>query len=157
MRYQPLVIACLLVVAVSFSTAVAGPDDPVADTIGRVLESVGISSVAKRPDTAAPLIVITAVQDYARPTKDCCCHTHTPLRIGQQTFAKGIGAHANGKIVIQLKRPFRRLHARVGVDNNDDTKGKLGSVEFSVRVDGQPRYHSPCVEGAGRPIRWTST
>ncbi|MFO7973061.1 MAG: alpha-galactosidase [Candidatus Hydrogenedentota bacterium] len=98
------------------------------------------------------LSIVSAKQDYREPAPDMCCHTYTPLRIGEETFEKGIGAHANGEIIVSLDRNFTRFVAQVGIDNNEDTRGTRGSAQFIVRVDGEERFTSPVCRGGGAPV-----
>ena len=96
--------------------------------------------------------IVSARQDYREPAPDMCCHTYTPLRIGEETFPKGVGAHANGEIVVALDDDFTRFVAQVGIDNNQDTQGTRGSAQFIVRVDGQERFTSPVCHGGDAPV-----
>ncbi|MBX7258874.1 MAG: alpha-galactosidase [Candidatus Hydrogenedentes bacterium] len=121
--------------------------------IEQVLRDCGFETSQTSTDTKPPsLSIVSASQDYAKPTADRCCHTLTPLRVGEKTFEKGIGAHANGRIEIQLNDPFARFTAAVGIDNNNDTAGNKGSVEFIVLVDGAERFHSPLCRGGDAPV-----
>ncbi len=65
--------------------------------------------------------------------------TGTPLRIGKKTYAKGIGHHASGEIVIDLKGQFTRFRSGVGVQWQG---GKKGSVIFRVVVDGKTKFQT---------------
>ena len=57
----------------------------------------------------------------------------SPLRIGQETFAKGLGHHANGEIVIDLDAGhYTAFRACVGVQWQG---GQKGSVIFRIRAD----------------------
>jgi len=57
----------------------------------------------------------------------------SPLQIGQKTFDKGLGHHANGEIVIDLRGQYTRFRTWVGVQWQG---GGRGSVIFRVSVDG---------------------
>jgi hypothetical protein len=57
----------------------------------------------------------------------------SPMRIGEKTFRKGLGHHANGEIVIDLRGQYSRFRASVGVQWQG---GNRGSVVFRVSVDG---------------------
>ncbi len=56
----------------------------------------------------------------------------TPLQIGKQVFAKGLGHHANGEIVVDLGGQYEEFRALVGVQWQG---GDKGSVVFQVAVD----------------------
>ncbi len=65
--------------------------------------------------------------------------TGTPLRIGEKTYARGLGHHADGEIVIDLSGQYSRFRARVGVQWQG---GKKGSVIFRVVVDGKTEFQT---------------
>ena len=65
--------------------------------------------------------------------------TGTPLRIGDRTFKKGLGHHANGEIVVDLRGQFSEFRALVGVQWQG---GNKGSVVFRVEVDGDIAFES---------------
>jgi alpha-galactosidase len=73
--------------------------------------------------------------------------TETPLRIGDRTFARGLGTHAPSEVLVRLPGPGRSFSAAVGVDNNPITYGQLGSAAFRVLVAGEARYESPVLRG----------
>ncbi len=63
----------------------------------------------------------------------------TPLRIGEQTFERGLGHHANGEIVIGLRGQFIEFRTLVGVQWQG---GNKGSVVFRIAVDGEIVFDS---------------
>lgn len=67
-----------------------------------------------------------------------------PLKIGGQTFEKGMGTHACSSMRIDLLGSATRFTATVGVD--DDVAGK-GSVVFTVRADGNVLWTSKLMKG----------
>ena len=62
-----------------------------------------------------------------------------PLRIGQQTFERGLGHHANGEIVVDLSSQFIEFRTWIGVQWQG---GKRGSVTFRIAVDGDVVFES---------------
>lgn len=62
-----------------------------------------------------------------------------PLRIGDQQFAKGLGHHANGALVVLLDGEFSWFDAEVGLQ---PCGVGGGSVVFRVSVDGEMRFDS---------------
>jgi alpha-galactosidase len=138
----------MCVALIALLGAVPGGDGPAFAEIERMLVQAGL--IAAVPNRERPLAIVSAVQDYGQPTRDACCHTFTPLRIGSRPFPKGIGAHSNGRIVVQLKKPAESFHAWVGIENNSDTMTR-GSAVFSVIVDGRERYTSPICRGGEDP------
>ncbi|MHB8898196.1 MAG: NPCBM/NEW2 domain-containing protein, partial [Thermoguttaceae bacterium] len=65
--------------------------------------------------------------------------TGSPLRIGQQTFQRGLGHHASGEIVVRLGGQYTRFQALAGVQWQG---GGKGSVVFRVLVDGQVKFEA---------------
>jgi hypothetical protein len=64
-----------------------------------------------------------------------------PLRIGDETFAHGIGTHAASEIVYDIAgKGFKRFVAVVGVDK--EIKAPEGTVAFQVVVDGKRKFDS---------------
>ncbi|MFB2117989.1 NPCBM/NEW2 domain-containing protein [Parapedobacter sp. 2B3] len=57
----------------------------------------------------------------------------TPLKIGDKVFKKGLGTHASSRIKVTFPEPVVKFSAAVGIDNNHQTEGKLGSVQFLLR------------------------
>ena len=79
----------------------------------------------------------------------------TPLRIGQRSFKHGLGTHANSEIVLHLPPDAQEFKAWVGIDNNPDTGGQRGSVQFSVEIAGQEMFRTPTLRGtnAATPLK----
>ena len=76
------------------------------------------------------------------------------LRSGGRAYLKGLGLHSTSLISYTLPKPFRRLDAEIGID--DETANR-GSAIFRVYVDSgdgqwQRRYESPIVRGGKPPI-----
>ncbi len=65
-----------------------------------------------------------------------------PLRIAGQDFTRGLCCHAPSEIIIRLPAPGDTFTAIVGIDSNEQTSGGRGSVEFSVKVGGNEKFHS---------------
>jgi len=63
----------------------------------------------------------------------------SPLHIGDRTFERGLGHHANGEIVVDLKRQFTEFQTLIGVQWQG---GHKGSVIFRVAVDGKVVFES---------------
>lgn len=75
----------------------------------------------------------------------------TPIRIGDQRFEHGLGTHANSEIIVQIPAGARQFKAVAGIDNNEDTGGTHGSVEFAVLAEGKELYRSPIQRGGMAP------
>jgi hypothetical protein len=65
--------------------------------------------------------------------------TGSPLRIGEKTYAKGLGHHANGEIVVDLRGRYQRFRALLGVQWQG---GGRGSATFRVSVDGEVKFET---------------
>ncbi len=144
--------ACAALLACLAASAVRAQDDEALNALRRGLRVLGFqSSPAPVTSRRADFRIVSAVQDWAKATPDLCCHTLTPIRIGTQSFKKGIGAHANGRIVVELVRPYKAFRAAVGIDNNADTGGIRGSAVFIVKTDGVERVRTPICRGGEEP------
>lgn len=76
--------------------------------------------------------------------------TGNPLRIGAQSFAKGLGHHANGEIVVDLRGEFSTFTCLAGVQWQG---GHRGSVVFRVAVDGTVRFETgPMTDSDGAKL-----
>lgn len=60
--------------------------------------------------------------------------------IAGQKFEHGLGTHAIGRLIVDLHGTATHFHAMVGVD--DETKPKIGTVEFYVVGDGKQLWAS---------------
>ncbi len=60
-----------------------------------------------------------------------------PLAIGEKTYERGIGTHANSEILFFLKGKYKRFHAEVGVQ-----KPLPASIRFTVLADGKVVFES---------------
>ena len=74
--------------------------------------------------------------------------TALPLRIADQTYAKGIGLHANAELAVFLDGKYAVFEAEVGVLPSDQSGG---TVIFQVGVDGQRQYDSGIVRQGETP------
>jgi alpha-galactosidase len=75
----------------------------------------------------------------------------TPMKIGTKPFQRGLGTHSVGHIRVTSPQPMARLLASIGVDNNQRTEGKRGSVVFSVSADGRERFRSGVLRAGQEP------
>lgn len=68
-----------------------------------------------------------------------------PLTIGGESFTKGVGSHADSRMLLMLHGTATRFTAKVGVDSE---VGDKGSVEFVVIGDGnQELWRSGAMKG----------
>lgn len=61
------------------------------------------------------------------------------LQIGDIEYAKGLGHHASGEIVIELDGLYETFETEVGLQRQP---GQAGSVQFQILVDGEKRFDS---------------
>lgn len=57
--------------------------------------------------------------------------TGVGLSVGGQTFTKGLGSHANSRLIYQLEGSYKTFYAQVGIDDN---AGDSASAVFSVQL-----------------------
>jgi hypothetical protein len=73
-------------------------------------------------------------------------HAGLPLQIGERTYAKGLGHHANGSIEVLLEGQYAGFDAEVGLQPCGG-----GSVIFRVLVDGGQRFDSGILRATDTP------
>ena len=71
----------------------------------------------------------------------------TPMLIGGKRFERGLGTHSIGQIQIRSQEPMVRFSAVIGLDENERTSGRRGSIDFTVTADGRQEYHSKVFRG----------
>jgi len=79
--------------------------------------------------------------------------TEKPLTIGNQTFRKGIGTHAESRIYIKTNNAVKKFTSYVGVDKGFDNG--QGSVEFYVIGDDKVLWQSGVMKN-GDPAKKVS-
>jgi len=75
----------------------------------------------------------------------------TPIKVGGREFKHGLGTHANSEIAVSVPDGAKAFKAFVGVDNNYDTQGMRGSVEFIVEINGKEVFRTPTLRGGDEP------
>lgn len=76
----------------------------------------------------------------------------TPITIGKREFKHGLGTHANSEIAVAVPSGAKTFKAFVGVDNNYDTQGTRGSVQFSIEIDGKEALRTATLHGGDEPV-----
>jgi hypothetical protein len=88
-------------------------------------------------------------QDWGLLGLDTCAHADgqapLALEIGDKHYAKGLGSHANGEIVLELGRAFASFEADVGVQKQG---GSAGSVVFELFADDDSIWKSKVLHPA---------
>jgi len=77
----------------------------------------------------------------------------TPLRIGERDYERGLGTHANSEIAVGVPEGAVRFEAEVGIDNNYDTAGARGSVQFCIEVGGVEVTRTATLTGDGEAVQ----
>ena len=74
---------------------------------------------------------------------DRCAHapgsTPQPLRIGETTYARGIGHHAPGEIRVELDAEYEQFDSTIGLQ---PLPGGAGTAVFQVFVDDEKKFDS---------------
>jgi len=111
-----------------------------------MLDWAAAAFTGAQPANAPRVKVEVRRQDYnvLRFGKSCM---ETPITIGKQQFKHGLGTHANSEIAVTLPPGAKAFKAAVGVDNNYDTQGTRGSVQFSVEINGREVARTPTLRG----------
>jgi len=97
---------------------------------------------------APPVALELKRQDFSElHFRESC--VDSPLRIGEQTYERGLGTHANSEIVARIPAGAIRFQASAGIDNNYNTGGREGSAVFVVSVDGVEKARTAVLRGGG--------
>jgi alpha-galactosidase len=131
------------------------PEDAVMASPAEVRSMLDWASAVwtgNRPADRQPLVrVEVRRQDHSvlRFGQSCI---ETPIRIGQREFQHGLGTHANSELVLHLPRGAKAFQAWVGIDNNSDTGGQRGSVQFVIVAGGGELFRSATRRGNDEPL-----
>ena len=116
------------------------------------------SALAGPPETNAveylgdhPELILSANQAWGELGWNVAAHQSglagLPLQIGERTYTKGLGHHANGSIEVLLEGQYAGFDAEVGLQ----PCGGGGSVIFRVFVDGEQRFDSGILRATNAP------
>lgn len=130
------------------------PNDAIMASPDEVAEAADWAAAAfagKEPQPADRVKVQLRRQDFNELRNNQSC-MQTPIKIGQQSFERGLGTHANSEIAVGLPAGAKAFRAMVGVDNNYDTKGQHGTVQFSVEIGGKEVARTATLKGGDAPV-----
>jgi hypothetical protein len=109
-------------------------------------ETATVEYVGDHPD-----LVLSTIQAWGELGWNVAAHLSgragLPLQIGERTYAKGLGHHANGSIEVLLEGQYTSFDAEVGLQ----PCGGGGSVIFRVVVDGGQRFDSGILRATDAP------
>jgi len=71
-----------------------------------------------------------------------------PLKIGDETFTRGLAVHSRSELAYDLAEPFHEFRATIGID---DSTQKNGNVIFRVRGDDKTLFDSGPVKSGDAP------
>jgi hypothetical protein len=117
-----------------------------------------VSVLASPPESASteylgdhPELILSGSQAWGELGWNVAAHaagiTGAPLQIGERTYAKGLGHHANGSMQVLLDGEYAGFDAEVGLQPCSGG----GSVVFRVLVDGEPRFDSGIMRATNAP------
>ncbi|MBI3852858.1 MAG: NPCBM/NEW2 domain-containing protein [Verrucomicrobia bacterium] len=112
----------------------------------------GLAAATAQPDYLSdhPELILSNTQDWGVLGFDSAAHAPdkegVTLQIGEKTFAKGLGHHANGVISLMTDGQYESFDAEIGVQPCSG-----GSVIFRVIVDGHPRFDSGVMRSGDAP------
>lgn len=114
---------------------------------GSTISEVGSSSFRARPPNPdlhlSDLDPLSATIGWGAIGRDKSCEGNT-LTIAGKRYEKGIGTHADSRIVYALDPAYRRFVSIVGID--DEVTGD-GSIIFEVKIDGKTAALTPVLRG----------
>ena len=132
----------------------APPDALMAapEQIQELQDWVSAAFTGHKPPGREPAVRVELVrQDHSvlRFGQSCI---DTPLKLGTREFKHGLGTHANSEIVLHLPDNAAEFRSSVGIDNNPDTGGLRGSVQFIVEIAGREVLRTPTLRGTNAPL-----
>jgi alpha-galactosidase len=127
------------------------PDDAVMASRAEVAEMrawVAAAFAGVEPPGAVRLEVRRQDHSHLHFGQSCI---DTPMRVGSKAFRHGLGTHAFSEIAVDVPPGAKAFRAAVGVDNNADTGGARGTVQFSVEAGGRELLRTPTLRGGQEP------
>ncbi|MGD0093922.1 MAG: NPCBM/NEW2 domain-containing protein, partial [Planctomycetota bacterium] len=159
MTSLPAMTVFLLFAAALCAAACAGeggmpglPGAAASDTMRWAAATFGSAREDKPgPRPMGPTLTLRR-QDYGQLGRNQSC-IGTPLKIGTQGFKRGLGSHANSEIAVSFAPgSAKAFRTSVGVDNNHDTQGKFGTVEFIVEIAGKEVLHTRVLRSSDEAV-----
>ena len=98
---------------------------------------------------ASPAVRLDGYRQHAGRLQLDKGFTGKPLLIGTQTYARGLGTHADSVVKLTLPPGCRTFHADVGVDGNAKQRG---AVVFTVITDARVAFRSTLLHRGMQPV-----
>ena len=112
-------------------------------TLGAIIMGTSANAQPFEYLSDSPDLISFSGQGWGELGIDTCAHipgvTPLKLRIKDIEYAKGLGHHASGEIVVDLEGLYETFEAEVGVQWQGDN---VGSVVFQIYVDDAKRFDS---------------
>jgi uncharacterized delta-60 repeat protein len=126
-----------------------------------ILRFIGVDNDSSNPDVPADpnatylsdLSPTSATNGYGPYEKDMsngedgAGDGHT-LTLNGVTYARGLGVHANSNLTFNLAGAYSSFTSDIGIDDEVDVNGSVGSVVFQVYADGNKIYDSGLMTGS---------
>ena len=125
---------------------------PSPTDVQKIIDWAAAAFTAAPGPEALPRVQLELIrQEHSALQFDRSC-MDTPITIGDKEFAHGLGTHANSEIAVTLPEGAKQFKAFVGVDNNFNTQGRLGSVQFVVKDGNTELLRTPTLHGGEAPV-----
>ena len=137
-------------IAISRSLLLAGLFATVACCCTKVFADVDLTGNSAPPNAIwlDSLDLSTIQQGYGSPGAGKSVDGNA-LKLGGITYKHGVGTHATSEYMLNLHGDATRFQSEVGVD---DEKTGMGSVTFTVVVDGVKKVETPILHGGDKPV-----
>lgn len=80
----------------------------------------------------------------------CSFASRPPIRLGERTYARGIGVNSTSVLRVALSRPAARFLAEIGLDRNVD--GTVASVRFHVAAGDEEVFATDVIRPGAQPL-----
>ncbi len=89
--------------------------------------------------------------DHTWPYQSDLSYDRTPIRLGGETYRKGLGMFSGMTLTYRLDGEFSRFASLVGIDDAD--VNHLGNVDVRVLADGEERFKKTGLTRETGPVR----
>ena len=130
----------------STNSTVAGADADVS-----LNRQWALQMFSSKPDDTKPVNRLVVVhEDGAGDTKKGRCAAGGPIRLGDKTYAHGIGVNSHSVIRVILTQPATKFLAVIGLDRNADNTA--ASVRFHVAIGGKDKFATEVMRAGAKPV-----